>query len=157
MDFKTKTGLAFIICHIFLLIWAFVCKSLGGYEFEEFTTLVGFLIPMLAVYSTAIVKDIVKNAQNPKKELTTYSPAYKFLVKFICIIFFVSLFTVVGLKGFNAGFRDFEELKITIGLLEAVFGGYIAQLIFAIYKPVKSRPATPNKSGPAPVNVNQAD
>lgn len=149
MDFKTKTGLAFIICHIFLMIWAFVCKSLGGYEFEEFTTLVGFLIPMLAVYSTAIIKDIAKNAQNPNKAVASYTREYRFLVKFICTFFFLSLFVVVGMKGFNYGIKDFEELKITIGLLEAIFGGYMAQLIFAIYKPVKTRATTRNSSQPA--------
>lgn len=146
MDFKTKTGLAFIICHFVLMIFAFVCMSLGGYEFEEFTTLIGFLLPMLAVYSTAIVKDIARNAQNKVKIAQEYSVEYRFLVKFVCTIFFLSLFVVIGLKGFNYGFRDFEQLKITIGLLEAIFGGYIAQLIFAIYKPTRSRTSVSNKT-----------
>lgn len=134
MDFKIKTGLAFVICHFILMIFLFVCLMLGGYKFEEFTTLVGFLIPMLAGYTTAIVKDISRNVHSRKKLVKTYTPEYRFLVKFTCSIFFLSLFTVIGLRGFNYAFENFEQLKITVGLLEAVFGSYIAQLIFAVYK-----------------------
>jgi hypothetical protein len=58
------------------------------------------------------------------------------------------LFVVITLKAFNYGFEDFEQLKLTVGLSEAVFGGYVARLIFSIYVPETATTAAANPSEP---------
>jgi hypothetical protein len=134
MDFRIKVGLFFVVTHFIILAWVLICKFMGGYTFEEMTTLIALLIPMFASYSTVIIKDIVKNAEVDQTNKVVYTAQFKFLTLFLCILFFGFLFTVIFLKAFNYGFEDFEQLKLTVGILESMFGAYVGQFIFSMYK-----------------------
>jgi hypothetical protein len=138
MNFRTKIGLVFVVTHFFILIYIFICKFLGGFTFEELTTLIGLLIPLFSAYTTAVVKDIIKNNLQTGDQEIAYSRSFRFIIIFICSLFIIFLFTIITLKAFNYGFEDFEQLKLTVGLTEAIFGGYVAQLIFSIYTPEKT-------------------
>jgi hypothetical protein len=137
MNFRTKIGLAFIISHFTIIVYAFICKFLGGYTFEELTTLIGLLVPLFASYTTAVIKDIIKHNQELTEAEIRYSKPFRFITIFICTLFILFLFSIITIKAFNYGFEDFEQLKLTVGLTEAIFGGYVAQLIFSIYTPEK--------------------
>ncbi|MEO6175349.1 MAG: hypothetical protein ABIP27_09380 [Flavobacterium circumlabens] len=138
MNFRTKIGLLFVVTHFVILVYTFICKFLGGFTFEELTTLIALLIPLFSAYTTAVVKDIIKNNQQTADPEITYSRPFRFVIIFICSLFIIFLFTIITLKAFNYGFEDFEQLKLTVGVVEAIFGGYVAQLIFSIYTPEKT-------------------
>ena len=134
LSFKTKVGLYFVISHFLILILILVCKFMGGFSFDELTTTIGLVVPLFATYTSSIIKDIVKNAQVTPSIEKLYSAPFRFITLFLIGLFFAYLVTIVVMKAFNYGFEDFEQFKILLGLSEAIFGAYIAQIIFSMYE-----------------------
>jgi hypothetical protein len=139
LSFKTQVGLGFVISHFLILILILVCKFMGGFSFDELTTTIGLVIPLFATYTSSIIKDIVKNAQVTATIENSYSAPFRFITLFLIGLFFAYLVLIIILKAFNYGFENFEQFKILLGLSEAIFGAYIAQIIFSMYDHISTK------------------
>lgn len=146
-SFKIKVGLAFVISHFLILVWTLTCSFLGGFKFPELTTTIGLLLPLFATYTSAIIRDIIRNAENHKKSNRTVNKPFQIITMFIIGLFFFYLFMIITLKAFNYGFQDFEQFKILLGISEAVFGAYIAQIIFSMYERVGTQAGQAAQTG----------
>src|ERR1041384_4931145 len=111
MNFRTKIGLFFVVAHFTIIVYVFLCKFLGGFTFDELTTLIGLLIPLFSAYTSAVIKDIIRHNQETTEKEIKYSKPFRIVIIFICSLFVLFLFTVITLKAFNYGFDDFEQLK----------------------------------------------
>lgn len=138
MDFlsiKRRATLLLIGSHVLCVSWIIILYFLGGFAFEDLTTAIALLVPLFAGFTTMIVRDAVAQASpEARPEQNRQMPwAFRFLTLTFTAGFSVYLFVIVTLKGFNLGFRTFEEFKILLGVSETVFGVYVGILLPTLF------------------------
>jgi hypothetical protein len=107
----------------------------GGLLFQQFTTILGLILPLFAGYVSVIVKFFAANKYAPSVEIDSPPMALPFVV---LTLFFPTLFGVflagcIILAGKNMVFRDFDDVKIAVGLGQSAFGIYIGQFLFSLF------------------------
>ena len=130
---KTRVGLFLIISHFTIVILVVILSLFGGYKFEEMTTTIALIVPMFSVYTTAIIKYIIKNSQRTKAESDFVTKEFAFITFFIPSLFVALLAAITVLKSLNIGFKNFEQFKTMLAICETVFGAYIGLLISSLF------------------------
>ena len=113
----------------------FVAYLADGFTKDEFTQLNEIIIPMVAAIGGFAVTHIVKSKGRREaakgKQLT---PLFVGTAAALPIFFLVSIATVVGLKVFNLGMRDFDDLKAALATLNTLFAGVSGTLLAALFE-----------------------
>ncbi len=122
----TNIGFAFLIVIYYLL---------KGFTNSEFAQLLKILVPIKAVYLTALIRYLIvnRNIQNDKKDTKQATLLFansSFLIIFGHITILVIITSIYAL--FNA--IDFEVLMNIIIVLETLFGIYIGVFIASTFQ-----------------------
>ena len=129
---KSLVGI-FVVCSQFLvLVVVFVLYLAGGFLFEEMTTSVGLITPMLGVYVTSVIKYFQVNRFLQKKG-RTLNLTYTIITLLIPVAFIAALVSVVFLKAFNIGFSSFDQFKTTLAIVQTGFGIYFGIVLTSLF------------------------
>jgi hypothetical protein len=124
-------GTQFLAIALTLILWGF-----SGFTFDEMTTTIALIIPMLGVYIPPLLKrshDERFSSQSSNQGNRNLSTSYIFNVLFIPSFFIFLLIVSIMLKAFNLVFSNFGDFKIMIALIQTLFGAYAAQLITRLF------------------------
>lgn len=136
---KTAVGIGVLLSYLALIVLVIVLYALGGFLFEEMTTTVALVVPMFGVYCAAIIKYIIANrsATQDKSPITT--KAFIFISLLLPSIFIGALCSVIILKAYSIAFSNFDQFKLTLGLLQTAFGVYMGLLLAELFE-IKQNP-----------------
>lgn len=133
-NLKSVIGAAIILANILIILAIFILYILGGFLFDEMTTSIALIAPMLSIYTTAIIRDIVKNKNRVKSKGKTVTGDYIFISFLFPLVFVLFLLSIVFAKGFNIGFSSFEQFKTMLAVSETAFGAYAGVVLSSFFK-----------------------
>ncbi len=125
-----------MILHFGILALVFVTFLRGGFRFDEFTTSVAIIVPMFAGYTTAIVVYFSKNRFRIDDKSQDITAVYAIMSTAFPLTLFVALSASVLLFATSEVFKNFEEFKGTLTLLETVFSAYVAKFVYTLFEKV---------------------
>jgi len=132
-ELKERIGLFVIVSHFLCVVLVVVFFLMGGFEFDEMTTIISLVLPVFAVYTSGIVKYIISRKHKSTKGRLV-SKSYAFISFLMPVVFIAAVFSVITLSAFNYGFSSFEQLKYMLGLVEVVFGAYMGVIMASMYE-----------------------
>jgi hypothetical protein len=130
---KNTLGILLIVSHFLIVTLVIILYTIDAFLFEEMTTTVALIVPMFAIYTTAIVKNIIEHRNDNQTDSKNVSSSFAFLSFFLPVLFTVLVMTVVLLRAFNKAFDNFEQFKIMLGIVETVFAIYVGQIIGSLF------------------------
>lgn len=128
LDLINKTGIFLVVSQFTLVIIVFLFYLNGGYEFDEMTTTIGLMFPMLSIYTIGIIKFLTHNRNKKLKKQPKVNKEFAFIGWFFPILFILTLGAIIIIKGLK-GFGDFEEFKTSLSIIESTFGGFTGYII----------------------------
>lgn len=131
---RNKIGKFIIISNIiaFLLILFFFIFQ--GFTTDELTEVFKYLLPIKAVYMTALIRYIVskKVVSDEEKDNDVVSNLYKITVNVVIVCHIVLLYTIITLCAFNI--ISFVTLTYGITIVETFFGVFIGVIISDMFQ-----------------------
>jgi hypothetical protein len=114
-----------------LILWVFT-----GFTFDEMTTTIALIIPMLGVYIPPLYKyfyDQRLSSQLSNQGDRNLSASYIFTVLLFPSFLILLLIASIMLKALNVRFSSFEEFKGMLTIIQFLFGAYAMQLITRLF------------------------
>ncbi|MDG4562470.1 MAG: hypothetical protein P9E88_14370 [Candidatus Competibacter sp.] len=130
---KITVGLSVVISYFVLIILVIVLYALGGFLFEEMTTTTALIVPMFGAYTSAIIKYILANRAMAEDKSTVVTKAFLFISFFLPFILIAGLCSIILLKAYNIAFSNFDQFKLTLGVLQTAFGVYMGLLLTTLF------------------------
>lgn len=131
LDLKNRIGIFLIVSQFVLVIIVFISYLLKGYDYDEMTTTIALMFPMLSVYTTAMVKFFISNRTGQPSQQQIVSKQFVFIAGFFPILFVSGLLLIIILKPLNK-FDNFEQFKGTLAMIESLFGGFTGYIMSAL-------------------------
>lgn len=128
-------AVVFITSNILTVFLVVVLYFLRGFTFDETTTTVAIVAPVFAAYASGIIRFSVKH-RDAKTQPHRDAPqtfVFSFISTFVPVMFVVAIVGLVVLRAANFGITSFEQFKILLGIAEALFAGYAALLVGALF------------------------
>ncbi|MBP0019866.1 MAG: hypothetical protein J7647_20220 [Cyanobacteria bacterium SBLK] len=132
--FKNSVGFFIVVFHFSIILLTIGLHVMGGFSFEQMTTTIALIIPMVGVYTTAVAKHFIATQSIKNIKSKDISRDYVWFTIFILSVYFSSLISLIFLKSFNIAFSDFEEFKTMLGLLQTAFGVYAGLILSSMFE-----------------------
>jgi hypothetical protein len=129
---RTGVGLFWIAAHLIVLATILVCYSMGGFEFDQMTTLLAVVIPMFAGVTLVVVRFVARHRYDLRRGRRV-SGMYAALVWIFPVAFTIVVLWVVIGRATNRVFETFDQAKLFLGILEALFVTYVANLLAPLF------------------------
>jgi len=126
-------GVYLILSHFGIIVLIFIL-FLPMNDFSQLTTTLGLIVPMFSLYTTAIIRFIIKNMENKKSSGQSISKMFTFISFLIPSLFVIYLSSIIILKSYNYALSNFDNFTVIIGLSESFFGIYVGQIIVNLYE-----------------------
>lgn len=132
---QSRVGKQIIFYNILLIVITIVYFVMRGFDREEFTTLMGLLAPITAVYVGTLFRHIGNQLQenyDPKTArvgMTSYGTLIRWIIPlhFILILFLISAKALVN-------YITFEEMTLIFAFVETSFGAYVGYIISSLFQ-----------------------
>lgn len=114
-----------------LILWVFT-----GFTFDEMTTTIALIIPMLGVYIPPLYKyfyDQRLSSPLSSQYNRKLSVPYIFIVLAFPSFLILLLIASIMLKALNVAFSNFEQFKTMLAIIQSLFGAYAMQLITRLF------------------------
>lgn len=137
-QYRTQIGKFIIYANIFIFFLLFSLFLLKGFTHNELTETLKLLVPIKAVYLTALVKFILinKNIDKEKKkkgiEQLHISTLYKAVTRSIIYSHILAIVVMIILCSLNI--ISFIAFTYSIAVIETIFGAYIGMIIGDMFK-----------------------
>lgn len=133
--FKYSIGLFLIFSHLSVIFSIILLRILVGYDKDEFTTIIGIVTPMFAGFTTAIITFIIKDRYNVQSDNNiNVSFAFRLLSYLFPTLFTISILVSTWLEGYNKAFKDFEDFKAFILIMESLFATYSGYFVYTLFE-----------------------
>jgi len=133
---RTRIARLILIYHFILIGASCIFYLLRGFDFEEFTSLMGVLGPITALYGGAVFRFLGRSITEPN--LTTQNAApINGLVKWLVNGHFVTVLVLISLKALAPNLLNFQDMTMFLTLVESALGVYMGNIILALFE-VKS-------------------
>ena len=139
-------GVLMVVLHVALLLSLYVFFLKGGFRFDEFTTSAAIVAPMFAGYTTAITVYFTKKRFVEADESQKVTGMFSAMSIFFPLLLFSGLLATVSLYATSSVFKDFEQFKGTLTLIESVFAGYAANFVYSLFERVEDLSANKDKA-----------
>lgn len=127
-----------ILIYHFILIGASSVYYLAqGFDFEEFTALIGILGPITAMYGGAVFRYIGRSITEPNVMKGGNDTPVNSMVKWLVVGHFVTVMTLISLKAFTPQLLSYQDMIIFLTLVESALGVYMGNIILALFEPGK--------------------
>lgn len=137
--FKYSIGLYLIFSHLTVILSIIILRMLGGYDKDEFTTIIGIITPMFAGFTTSVIMFIINDRYNVVTNPgIVISTPFKFLSYLFPSLFTISILIAVWSQGFKKAFSDFEDFKSFILVIESLFAAYSGYFIYTLFEKRKA-------------------
>jgi hypothetical protein len=131
---KTAVGIGVVLGYLALVVLVIVLYALGGFLFDEMTTTTALIVRMFGVYCTAIIRYILANRSITHDKSAPTTKAFVFISILLPSIFIAALCSIILLKAHNIAFFNFDQFKLTLGLLQTAFGVYMGLLLAELFE-----------------------
>jgi hypothetical protein len=138
---KTQTSMRLrlarqiLIFHIVLVGLVFVYYMLSGFDREEFTALMGMLMPLTAIYAGTVFKFLGGSLTKPEPLLDNQAlPASASTVRVLIYGHFILMSLLISTKALAPNLLNFEQMTVAITALETVLGVYMGNLLISLFK-----------------------
>jgi hypothetical protein len=124
-----------LIFHIALVVISFGLFILKGFDQEEFTALMGMLMPVTAIYAGTVYKFLGGSLTTPDpiKEETPL-PQASGTVKVLIYGHFIGMLLLIATKALAPNLLNFSQMTMALTLLETVIGAYMGSLLMSLFK-----------------------
>jgi hypothetical protein len=131
-------GLMIVLGHFSLLILviALWLRYPTGFLFGEMVTAIGIIGPLFAAYTTVII-NVILRTRHERVEADRGNGFSRGMSIALPILFAAIVGRIIWCWTFKIGFTDFEQFKVALGSIEGVFGLYVGQFIYGIFKQVR--------------------
>ncbi len=134
---RAQIGRQILIYHFILIGIASVYYLLRGFDFEEFTALMGILAPVTAMYGGAVFRFIGRSITEPNLNGNSSQPINS-MVKWLVHGHFVTVMALISFKALAPNFLNFQDMIMFLTLVESALGVYMGNIILALFEPGKS-------------------
>lgn len=131
---RARIGRQILIYHFILIGIASVYYLLRGFDFEEFTALMGILAPVTAMYGGAVFRFIGRSITEPNLNGNSNQPVNN-MVKWLVHGHFVTVMALISLKALAPNILNFQDMIMFLTLVESALGVYMGNIILALFEP----------------------
>ena len=130
---RTRIARLILIYHFVLIGASCVFYILRGFDFEEFTSLMGVLAPVTALYGGAVFRFLGRSITEPNLNAQNGSPING-LVKWLVNGHFVIVLSLITLKALAPNVLNFQDMTMFLTLVESALGVYMGNIILALFE-----------------------
>jgi hypothetical protein len=132
---RLKLARTILYLHIALVIISFGLYLLRGFDTEEFTALMGMLMPVTAIYAGTVYKFLGGSLTTPDPiKDDTPLPQASGTVKVLVFGHFVGMLLLITTKAVAPNLLNFSQMTMALTLLETVIGAYMGSLLLSLFK-----------------------
>lgn len=121
-----------LIYHFGLIVASSIFYILRGFDFEEFTALLGILGPVTALYGGAVFRYIGRSITEPN--LQNGSAPVNALVKWLVNGHFATVMVLISLKALAPNILNFQDMTMFLTFVESAVGVYMGNIILALFE-----------------------
>ncbi len=121
-----------LLYHFTLIVASSVFYILRGFDFEEFTALLGILGPVTALYGGAVFRFIGRSITEPN--LQNGSAPLNGLVKWLVHGHFATVMVLISLKALAPNILNFQDMTMFLTFVESAVGVYMGNIILALFE-----------------------
>ncbi|MEI6408274.1 MAG: hypothetical protein WCR52_02730 [Bacteroidota bacterium] len=130
---RTRIARLILIYHFTLIVLSCVFYILRGFDFEEFTSLMGVLAPITALYGGAVFRFLGRSITEPNLNGQNNAPINS-LVKWLVHGHFAAVFTLISLKALAPNVLNFQDMTMFLTFVESALGVYMGNIILALFE-----------------------
>ncbi|MBU6342571.1 MAG: hypothetical protein KGS48_13840 [Bacteroidetes bacterium] len=130
---RTRIARLILVYHFTLIGISSVFYILKGFDFEEFTTLIGILAPVTALYGGAVFRFIGRSITEPNLSGQNNTPING-LVKWLVNGHFIAMLSLISLKALAPNILNFQDMTMFLTLVESALGVYMGNIILALFE-----------------------
>lgn len=130
---RTRIARLILIYHFVLIGASCVFYILRGFDFEEFTSLMGVLAPVTALYGGAVFRFLGRSITEPNLNGQNATPING-LVKWLVNGHFVIVLLLITVKALAPNILNFQDMTMFLTLVESALGIYMGNIILALFE-----------------------
>ncbi len=130
---RTRIARLILIYHFVLIGASCVFYILRGFDFEEFTSLMGVLAPITALYGGAVFRFLGRSITEPNLAGQNSHPING-LVKWLVNGHFVIVLSLITIKALAPNVLNFQDMTMFLTLVESALGVYMGNIILALFE-----------------------
>lgn len=131
---KYALGMTIVLSHIIIVIYTFFLFSISGFSFDQFTTMIAIILPMLAGVSTPIISFIIDDRHRRDVSGRRLTLSFVALSMLFPSVFFVCIFSAITLQALSLSFSSFDDFKAALVLIEGAFAIYAGRFVTTLYE-----------------------
>lgn len=142
---RARIARQILIYHFALIGASCIYYLLRGFDFEEFTTLMGILGPITAMYGGAVFRYIGRNLADSTTNGNGNGAKVSIsaMVRWLVHGHFAIVMTLISLKAFTPNILSFQDMVIFLTLVESALGVYMGNIILALFEPQQQAKTPP--------------
>ncbi len=130
---RTRIARLILIYHFVLIGASCLFYLFRGFDFEEFTSLMGVLAPVTALYGGAVFRFLGRSITEPNLNGQNNAPING-LVKWLVNGHFVIVLSLITLKALAPNVLNFQDMTMFLTLAESALGVYMGNIILALFE-----------------------
>ncbi|MBK7938220.1 MAG: hypothetical protein IPJ82_14540 [Lewinellaceae bacterium] len=130
---RTRIARLILLYHFALIGVSCVYYILHGFDFEEFTSLMGVLAPVTALYGGAVFRFLGRSITDPNLNVQNDAPINS-LVKWLVHGHFIIVLSLISLKALAPNILNFQDMTMFLTLVESALGVYMGNIILALFE-----------------------
>lgn len=135
---RARIARLILVYHFALIGVSCVLYILKGFDFEEFTSLMGVLAPVTALYGGAVFRFIGRSITEPS--LQHNGTPINGLVKWLVNGHFVVVLSLISLKALAPNILNFQDMTMFLTFVESALGVYMGNIVLALFEPKTDKP-----------------
>lgn len=139
VQLKNVIGLFLVIGHFAIILLLLLLYFSGGFLFEEMTTTLSLISPMLASYTTVVIRHILMHKRPSARGRTPVSFPFILITFMLPSLFLFFIGGLVLFKAHNIAFETFEQFKTLLAAGETIFGVYIGHVVASLFEEHKPK------------------
>lgn len=130
---RTRIARLILIYHFALIGASCIFYLFRGFDFEEFTSLMGVLAPITALYGGAVFRFLGRSITEPNLTVQNAAPINS-LVKWLVHGHFVTVLLLISMKALAPNLLNFQDMTMFLTLVESALGVYMGNIILALFE-----------------------
>lgn len=131
---RARIARQILVYHFVLIGISSVYYLLRGFDFEEFTSLMGILAPVTALYGGAVFRYIGRSITEPNFNGKNGDVPINGMVKWLVHGHFVTVMLLISLKALAPNVLNFQDMTMFLTLVESALGVYMGNIILALFE-----------------------
>ncbi len=130
---RTRIARLILLYHFALIAVSCIFYILRGFDFEEFTSLMGILAPVTALYGGAVFRFLGRSITEPNLNTQNGAPISS-LVKWLVNGHFIIVLSLITLKALAPNVLNFQDMTMFLTFVESALGVYMGNIILALFE-----------------------